>query len=250
MLDRAIKWVVLLCCLTLGSAPALAETITLKDGRTLEGTVVSRDANNLVIESGGIQMTIPTDQVANISFGSAAPAQPAAAPAQPAAQPAQPAQLMVPEGTNVTVRLRDTLDSSRHSSGHRFTGVLEGDLVGNGAVVASRGSQVYGRIVSANSAGRAVGKAHLTLEITEIMVNNQLKPVVTTQVKAEGKSTGGTTVGRTARGAAIGGLIDGSSGARTGAKVGLGASLLTRGNNFQIPSGTIMDFRLRTPFYP
>lgn len=253
MPERVLRFIVLLCCFSLNSAFVYAETITLKDGRTIEGTVVSRDANQLVIDSNGIQMSIPTDQVANISFGSAAPA---ATPAQPAAQaptaqPAQkPAQAVVPEGTNLTIRLRDTLDSGRHSSGHRFTGVLEGDLVGNGVVVAKRGSQVYGRIVSANSAGRVAGKAHLTMEVTEVMVNNQLKPVVTTQIKAEGEGTGKTSAGRTVRGAAIGGLIDGSSGAKTGAKVGLGASLLTRGNNFQIPSGTILDFRLRTPFYP
>lgn len=250
MLRRLSTLTLFACCFLFVGAPATAETITLKDGRTIQGTVVSRDGNQLVIDSDGIQMSIPADQVSNISFGAAAPAQPAAQ--APAAQPqtAKPANVVIPEGTNLTVRLRDTLDTSRNRSGHRFTGVLEGDLVASGVVVASRGSTVYGRVVNASSSGRAVGKASMTLELTELMVNNQLKPIVTTQLNAEGKSTGATTVGRTARGAAIGGLIDGGSGARTGAKVGLGVSLLTRGNDFQIPSGTLLDFRLRTPFHP
>ena len=42
----------------------------------------------------------------------------------------------------------------------------------------------------------------------------------------------------------VGALADGSSGARTGAKVGLGAAVLTGGNQAQIPAGTLLEFSL------
>lgn len=44
----------------------------------------------------------------------------------------------------------------------------------------------------------------------------------------------------------IGGLVDGSDGARTGAKVGAGAAILTKGEQINIPAGTIMETRLKT----
>ena len=35
---------------------------------------------------------------------------------------------------------------------------------------------------------------------------------------------------------------------KTGAAVGLGASILTSGNSINIPSGTLLEFRLGQPF--
>ena len=158
------------------------------------------------------------------------------------------AQVTVPAGTGFLVRTSQTLSTDQISSGYRFTGRLEADMVADGQVVATRGSTVYGIVTQAKKSGRLAGKSSLTFTLTDIMINNQMRPVVTTDVAAESASTGGKTAGTTARSAAIGGLIDGKSGAKTGAKVGLGASLLTRGNSATIPSGSLLDFRLLQPF--
>lgn len=158
------------------------------------------------------------------------------------------AAVTVPAGTSFLVRLSQTLSSDQMSAGHRFTARLEADLVADGQVVAARGSTVYGRITQAKKSRRASGTASIAFTLTDIMIDNQLKPIVTDEVGGQSANTAGKTAGTTARTAAIGGLIGGSSGAKSGAKVGLGVSLLTRGNSATVPSGTLLDFRLMQPF--
>ena len=158
------------------------------------------------------------------------------------------AAVTVPAGTSFLVRTSQELSTSNVSAGHRFTARLEADLVADGQVVAARGSTVYGIVTQAKKSRRASGKASLSFTLTDIMINNQMKPIVTTEVAGESANTAGKTAGTTARSAAIGGLIDGSSGAKTGAKVGLGVSILTRGNSASIPAGSLLDFRLMQPF--
>lgn len=140
-----------------------------------------------------------------------------------------------------------SVDSKKHSSGHRFTARLEANLVANNVVVAKRGDTVYGIVAEAKQSGRARGSSSLELTFTDIMVNNQMKPILTTGAKAVTESTGKATVGRTARLAAVGGLANGSKGAKNAAKVGLGISLLTSGNSINIPAGTLLEFQLTAP---
>ena len=76
------------------------------------------------------------------------------------------------------------------------------------------------------------------------MIDDQLFPMSTRDLSAQGQGEAGRTLGRTARAAAIGGLIDGSSGARTGARVGAGVSILTRGDSINVPRGTMLETTL------
>ena len=92
------------------------------------------------------------------------------------------------------------------------------------------------------------GSAELTMEFTDIMIDDQLFPIRTTALSAQSGGEAGRTVGRTARAAAVGGLIGGSSGARTGARVGVGASLLTSGASINVPRGTLLETTLAEPF--
>jgi hypothetical protein len=87
----------------------------------------------------------------------------------------------------------------------------------------------------------------LSIEFSDIMINDQLYPIATGTLAAQTDGEAGRTVGRTARAAAVGGLIDGSSGARTGAKVGAGASILTAGASINVPSGTMLETALTAP---
>ena len=151
----------------------------------------------------------------------------------------------LPSGTRLVIRTVDDVNTSRHGAGHRFRGQLESALVVDGVTVAPRGTFVHGRLVSSSQAGRVVGSSELTMEFTDIMIDDQLFPIATGSLSARGGSEAGRTVGRTARAAAIGGLIDGRSGARTGAKVGAGASILTRGSSVNVPRGTILETTLR-----
>lgn len=160
------------------------------------------------------------------------------------------AKVTAPAGTHLMVMLDSALDSKKHKSGHKFTGVLEGAIVVDGTQVAPRGAKVYGQLTDSKQSGRLAGGSEMQIALTQILINDQLHPVVTSGVKAVTDNTAKRTTGTTARGAAIGGLAGGSSGAKTGAKVGLGVSVLTSGNSINIPAGTLLDFTLAAPLTP
>ncbi|MEM6675006.1 MAG: hypothetical protein AAF726_19310, partial [Planctomycetota bacterium] len=153
--------------------------------------------------------------------------------------------VFVPVGTRLLVRMQDSVNTRQHRAGHRFTMVLEGDLVAEGQTVAPRGSLVYGIVADATSSRRVAGSSSLTLVPTDLSIGGRLVPIRTSQARAvAAQSAGQRTVGRTARGAALGGLAGGSSGARTGAKIGLGASILSDDGQIQVASGTLLEFEL------
>jgi hypothetical protein len=217
-----------------------ADTIELADGTLLEGDFVGSSNGIVMFDTGGNIEAFPESEVVGI-FLSAGVETAATMLAETAGN------ITVPSGTRLVVRTSDTVDSSQHSAGHRFRGQLEGALVVDGITVAPRGTTVHGTILSASQAGRVAGSSELSLEWTDIMIDDQLFPIATTAMSAQTGGEAGRTVGRTARAAAIGGLAGGSSGARTGARIGAGVSLVTRGASVNIPRGTIVEATLRTP---
>ncbi len=243
---------ILLLAVAVGVPSVWADTLTLKDGQVIQGLLVERTETAVKFKVGGIggqDLNFPMSAVQNISFGApAAPAAPTAPP--PASAPAAAGNVTVSAGMPMMVKLQGTIDSRKHKANHKFIASLEGDLVSGGVVVAPKGSVVYGVIASAKRSGRLRGQTELVLTLTEINVNNQLKPIVTSSIKAAGGQTGKQTVGRAARGAAVGGLADGSDGAETGAKIALGLSIVGGGGDISIPQGTLLEFRLEAPFTP
>ena len=144
------------------------------------------------------------------------------------------------------IRMSETIDTKRHSAGYRFRGQLESALVVNGITAARRGTTVYGRILGASQSGRLAGSSDMTIEFTDLLVDDQMHSMRTQGLKAQGKNEAGRTAGRTARAAALGGLYGGSSSAKKGAKVGLGAAILTSGSSINIPAGTLVETNLAT----
>lgn len=225
----------------LTAVPAAADTLELADGSLLEGRFVGGNPTSVMFETGGQVGTYDTSEIVALWFSAGVDT---AFPVVPATAAATP---VVPQGTRLMIRTSDTIDSSRHSAGHRFRGQLEGALVVQGREVVPSGSWVYGRLTQARQAGRVAGSSELTIEFTDIMVGNRLFPISTGEIGSQAGGTGRETAGRTARGAAVGALVGGSSGARTGATIGAGASILTRGASVNIPRGTLLETTLRAP---
>jgi len=223
------------------TSSAVADTLELADGTIIEGDFVGSSNGIIMFNTGESIEAYPESQVIGIflSEGVATAQAMAAAPSQ--------TTVSVPAGTRLVIRMIDTIDSKRHGAGHKFRGQLEGALVVDGVTMAPRGAFLYGTILAASGSGRAVGKAQLALEFTDIMVDDQLFPITTGALGAQTEGQGKKTVGRTARSAVLGGLIGGSSGAKTGAKVGVGASILTSGDSIYIPAGTLLETTLREP---
>lgn len=161
----------------------------------------------------------------------------------------------MPAGTRILIRTIDSIDSSKQKTGYRFTATLETNLQAEDTVVAPRGTTVYGRLAQASSAGRMSGSSELTLELTDIVINGSASPLLTSAYEVKGKGEGGNTakkvVGGAGLGALIGGLAGGGKGAGIGALAGAGAGTAVaaskKGQQLQIPSETLLEFRLEQP---
>ena len=226
---------------TLLAGISSADTLELYDGTLLEGDFVGSSNGIVMFNTGEGIEAFPEDKVVGIFLSAGV----ASAEAYSAAGSAH--MVTVPAGTRLVIRTTDTIDSNRHSAGHRFRGQLESALVVDGVAVVPRGTFVHGRISQARQSGRLAGSSELSVEFTDLMIDDVLVPISTGGLSAQTQGEAGRTVGRTARAAAVGGLIGGSSGARTGARVGVGASILTSGASINIPRGTIVETTLSAP---
>jgi hypothetical protein len=164
-------------------------------------------------------------------------------------------RVTVPAGTRILIRTIDPLDSSKQKSGYRFTASLETNLQAEDMVVAPRGTTVYGHLAEASAAGRFSGSSQLTLELTDIVINGTAYPLLTSNFevkgKGEGKKTAGKVLGGTGLGALIGGIAGGGTGAAIGALAGAagGTAIASskKGEQLQIPSESLLEFRLEQP---
>jgi len=226
---------------TLFGLPLMADTIELADGSILEGDFVGSSNGIIMFNTGDGIEAYPEDQVTGVFFSSGVQTATSIASAPPA-----PTQT-VPAGTRMVIRTIEDVDTRRHGAGHRFRAQLEGAIVIDGVTLIPNGVFIHGVIASASKGGNLAGSSNMTMEFTDIMINDSLFPIATGSIKAQTGNEAGRTLGRTARAAAVGGLIDGKSGARTGMKVGAGVSVLTSGASINVPRGTILETTFRTP---
>jgi hypothetical protein len=188
------------------------------------------------------------------SFAKVFPAPLSAAPVTSAAAQSTK-KIYVPAGTRILIRMIDSIDSTKQKAGDRFTASLETNLVVDNIVVAPRGTTVYGRLVSAESAGRMKGSSELSLELTDIVIKGTAYPLLTSTYDVKGQGEGSKTakkvIGGAGLGALIGGIAGGGKGAGIGALAGAGAGTAVaaskKGQQLTIPSETLLEFRLQQP---
>lgn len=182
-----------------------------------------------------------------------------AAPA-PAAQPAAPPaptfrNVTIPSGTIVPVRITQSLTSKTAQIGDSFSGVLTNDIYVDGVTAIPAGTPVSGRVSDAQGAAHYKGSSLLSIQLTGINPRgNRLtasSAPYTVQGKGRGKNTAEKVGGGAALGAILGGIFGGGKGAAIGAAagggVGAGANTITKGEEVQIPSESIIRFRLNGP---
>lgn len=224
---------------------AFADTLHLKNGQVISGVIAGRSSAGVQFTGpDGRTETYPFPDIESMSFG------PPPAPPQP--PPPAPDRITVPAGTLLFVRTVDGLDSSSAYAGQLFTATLATNLAANGYVVANTGTTLYGRVVEANSAGRAAGKSQLQVELTQIVISGTAIPIITSVFDTEGKSSGRRSARRLFGGAGLGaaiGAIAGNAGmgAAIGAVSGAGLAVAQKGKQVQIPSETQLEFTLQQP---
>jgi len=276
-----------LTALTLAASVAWADTLELKNGSVIKGKFLGGTETEISLQVGSTVQKYNVADVVSLKFDSegaaiapapqpqsSLPDDPATvahsegAAIPPAPQPqsslpdnpapvapveAKPAFVTIPAGTRIYVRTVDTIDSTESFVGDRFEASLEEPLMSEGNVVAARDALVYGRLTQAKESGTFTGRSQLRLELTGIVVNGKIVPVVTGEYEATGKSRGASTARRAVGGAALGAIIgavaDGGQGAAIGAGVGAGAGasteIITGGDQVKVPSETLLDFTLQ-----
>jgi hypothetical protein len=258
-----------LACLAISAS---ADTLQMKDGRVIQGKFLGGSQADVQFETNGKIELYNVDDIISVTFTSgvsAAAASPAPLPAndvRPSGLAPRPAtatsaaagsgSVTVPAGTDLLVRMIDSVDSNKNHVGDKFRASLEQDFVVDGAVIAPKGADVYGRLAEATEAGHISGKSQLKLELTDISIHNRLQPIMTGDYEVSGKSRGADTAKKVGIGAVagtvIGAIAGGGKGAAIGAGVGAGAGgavqVLTKGEQVHVPSETLLDFRIAQPF--
>jgi hypothetical protein len=137
--------------------------------------------------------------------------------------------------------------SSNSAIGTRFSALLQSDLKAGDVVVAKAGTQVYGKVTKAVKPGRIAGRPVLELALTELNIDGDLIPVVTTSYSDSGDSS----LRKTARGAAAGAIIGEvtNDDAGGGAAIGATAGALKKPDSITVPTNTVLEFRLSQPLH-
>jgi hypothetical protein len=259
-------------------------TLTLRDGRTVAGTVQSSSASQVqIMGDDGVSQTIPMAQVRNIDYGDAAPAPgsaPAPAPSAAGALPPDNAAvapdpvherhyhpeaaavtsktLLIPAGTQVSVRTEETIDSRRAVEGQTYAAEVAKDVRdAAGDCVIPRGANAQLVIKSASKGGHFRGASDLVLDLVSVSVGGQSYRVSADDIAERGHSGVGANKrtaefagGGGAFGAIVGAIAGGGKGAAIGAGAGAGAGalteILTKGS-IKVPAETVLTFRLDAP---
>lgn len=171
--------------------------------------------------------------------------------------PQQPVFRMVtvPAGGTLPVRITQTIDSETAQAGGTFSGVVASDIIADGVVAIPAGSAVSGRIDAAQDAGHFQGASLLSVSLASVSRRGDRLQVSTEPYTVQGKGRGRNTVEKAAGGAAVGAILGGifgggkgaAIGAAAGGGVGAGSNAITRGQQVQIASESIVRFRTTSP---
>ena len=261
-MKRFVRFVATAALTLLFVGAAVADTLELKDGRVLQGRYLGGTQAVLRFEVDGNVQTFRVNEVVAVTFthggGAVATPPPASEPSPAPVAQAQPASadgaITIPAGQSILVRMIDSVDSSKNHVGDIFHASLETDLTVNNALVARKGTDVYGRLAEAKEAGH-IGSSELQLELTRMVIDGHDYPLVSSDYTLQGKGRGSNTAkkvgGGAVAGAIIGAIAGGGKGAAIGAGVGsaagAGVQVLTRGQQVKVPSETLLEFRLQQP---
>ena len=183
-------------------------------------------------------------------------ARPAADSQAQAVEPvAVPQTIVLPVGTNLTVRLAQELSSKQSRVGDVFTATLAQPVQVGDRTVIPQGASVSGKVTDAAPLGRFKGGAVLKLALHSITLNGNERPIQTStfsqEAKGKGKRTAAMIGGGAGLGALIGGLTGGGKGAAIGAVAGAGAgtagSALTGNKDIVLPAESVVAFELQQP---
>jgi TolA-binding protein len=160
--------------------------------------------------------------------------------------------LEIPAGTEMDVRLSNTLNSGTAKVEDRFEGTTLVDVNVNGRTAVPAGSVVRGVITAVEPATRTNRTAKMTVSFDQITVNGRAYPLrgtVTQAIEGEGIKGEAARIGTGAGvGAIIGGILGGFKGALAGILIGGGGTIAaTEGKEVELPQGSVLRVRVDAP---
>jgi len=182
-------------------------------------------------------------------------AQPQPTPPPQPAPPPPPRKFIIDQGTQLTVRLVDAIDSEKNQTGDTFHATLNAPITSDGEEAIPAGVQVQGHMVEIKSAGKFAGKSSVVLQLDSLTSGGRTYNLQTDQYKKDGSSRGKNTAEKVGAGAGIGAIIGALAGGGKGAAIGAaaggglggGVQAVTKGQQIKLPSETVLNFTLQAP---
>jgi hypothetical protein len=158
----------------------------------------------------------------------------------------------VPTGTEIDVRLQNSLNSGTAQVEDRFEATTLVDLNVNGRVVIPAGSVMRGVVSAVEPGTRTNRTSRMTVSFDQLTVNGRSYPfrgTVTEAIEGSGIRGEATRAGAGAGvGAIIGAVLGGVKGAVLGAVIGGGGTIAaTEGNEVDLPQGSVLRVRVDEP---
>ena len=155
----------------------------------------------------------------------------------------------VPVGTELDVRVSQSLSSATAKVEDRFEATTLVDLREGDRVIIPAGSVMRGVVSSVTKTTRLERKGALTLAFDQVTINGRAHPIratVTQAIESEGVRGEAGKIGAGAGvGAIIGGILGGVKGALAGILIGGGGTIAaTEGKDVELPAGTVLRVRL------
>ena len=180
-----------------------------------------------------------------------APAPVTSAPA-PAAARTTGGGTEVPTGTEIDVRLQNSLNSGTAQVEDRFEATTLVDLNVNGRVLIPSGSVMRGVVTAVEAGTRTNRTSRLTVSFDQVTANGRAYPMrgtVTQAIQGEGIRGEATRAGAGAVvGGIIGAVLGGAKGAVLGVLIGGGGTIAaTEGKEVDLPQGTVLRVRVDAP---
>lgn len=162
-------------------------------------------------------------------------------------------RMTLPEATEMQVRLDTALSSRTARAEERFEGTVMRPVYVDNRMVVAAGARVRGTVISAEPANRPArgGKLDLAFNSIELEDNTRIdvrSRVVSISENVDRSETGEKAGMGAALGALLGSVIGGKKGALLGIIVGgAGGAITTRGEEVELPEGTILTLRTERP---
>jgi hypothetical protein len=165
----------------------------------------------------------------------------------------RPADVNVPAGTSLAIRINQHISVKSTAPGTPFDGELVEPIVGeNNQIIIPKGTPVGGIVDASHKRGHFKGASILQLRLTSLTLNGTRYPLETHDLtrtkKGKGKRSAAFIGGGTGLGMLIGGVASGGTGLLIGGLAGAGAGTgvagLTGNRDLDIPSESIVRFKL------